>query len=105
MEEMEEMEEMDSSSLKKQVVHNLLSVVRLHRKRVEQSFADGELYGSQHRLLMDIARLLGPDRQAVLSQTELAKRIEVTTATVAAALKKLEKGGYIRKIMDADDNR
>ncbi len=95
----------EGEKLKKQVVHNLLTVARMHRKNVENAFADKVPCGSQHRLLMDIAKMLGPKRQVILSQTEIAKRMEVTPATVASALKKLEKGGYIRRMINQEDNR
>ena len=95
----------EGEKLKKQVIHNLLTVARIHRKNVENAFADKALCGSQHRLLMDIARMLGPDRQVVLSQIEIAKKMEITPATVASALKKLEKGGYIQRVVDQEDNR
>lgn len=88
-----------TDSLESQVIHNLLTVSRLHRKEMDNAFSKTELYGSQHRLLMQLAKC------GSISQTEIAKSMEVTPATVAVALKKLEKGGYIRKVMDETDNR
>lgn len=82
-----------------QVVHNIMAVNRMHFKMVESTFSKTELKGSQHRLLMHLGRM------GNISQTELAKALEVTPATVAVALKKLEKDGYISKIMNEEDNR
>ena len=39
------------------------------------------------------------------SQKELAEYLNVTAATVAVSVKKLEKGGYITRIVDQEDNR
>lgn len=40
-----------------------------------------------------------------VSQKELAEKSKVSAATVAVSLKKLEKGGYIRRVVDERDNR
>lgn len=72
---------------------------RIHMRVVEKMVSKTELYRSQHQLLMDIAR--NPSR----SQVELAQRLEISPAAVAVSLKKLEKGGYIKRILDSEDNR
>jgi Transcriptional regulators len=41
----------------------------------------------------------------LISQKELADAFEISTASVAVSLKKLEKGGYIEKEPDKADNR
>ena len=51
------------------------------------------------RLLMCVYKY--PDA----SQKELARIQNVSTAAVAVTLKKLEKGGYVGRIVDRDDNR
>lgn len=66
---------------------------------MQSNLEDTGLYHAQHRLLMKIFR------NKYASQKELAKSMEVSTATIAVSLKKLEKGGYIQKIMDKSDNR
>ena len=48
---------------------------------------------------MDISRF--PDA----SQKELAEMGHISGATVAVSLKKLEKGGYIEREVDVNDNR
>lgn len=39
------------------------------------------------------------------SQTELAEKLEISAAAVTVSLKKLERGGYIRRQCNEDDNR
>lgn len=57
------------------------------------------VYQSQHFLLMEISR--NPDA----SQNDIARKMEISAATVAVSLKKLEKGGYIRRETVEKDNR
>ena len=40
-----------------------------------------------------------------VSQKELARMYGVSGATIAVSLKKLERGGYIRRLVDQEDNR
>ena len=40
-----------------------------------------------------------------ISQKEVARLHHVSAATVAVSLKKLESGGYIRRVVDQEDNR
>ena len=39
------------------------------------------------------------------SQNDIARQMDISAATVAVALKKLESGGYISKEVDEEDNR
>lgn len=57
------------------------------------------VYHAQHRLLMEIHH----SRNA--SQKDIARSMDVSAATIAVSLKKLEKEGYINKVMDEGDNR
>lgn len=69
-------------------------------RRIMQSYLDETgVYQAQHRLLMEISR--NPNA----SQNDLATSMDVSAATVAVSLKKLEKGGYINREMDEADNR
>lgn len=72
---------------------------RLHHALLENRLSSTGVYRSQHRILMCISK--NPD----ISQKDLAKMNEVSTATIAVSLKKLEKGGYISRLMDEQDNR
>lgn len=72
---------------------------RLHRQILERELNKTGVYRSQHQLLMFVAD--NPNT----SQKEIAQRFHISTATVAVSLKKLEQGGYIRRLVDQSDNR
>ena len=77
----------------------MISVNRLHRAKVEKAFEGTGLHRAQHRTLMVLSR------NEYESQVELAKALEVSTATLAVSLKKLERDGYIQKTAKAEDSR
>ena len=72
---------------------------RLHRAVLERHLNKTGVYRSQHQILMFISR---PPNS---SQKDIANTFHVSTATIAVSLKKLEKGGYIKRIVDQEDNR
>lgn len=72
---------------------------RLHRKAFEGLVSGLGIHRSQHRMLMHLAK----DER--MTQTELAAHLEVSTAAVAVAIKKLEAGGYIEKKTAEADSR
>lgn len=71
----------------------------LHRRVVEQQLNSTGVFRSQHHMLMCLHNNPG------MSQKELAKQLSISAAATAVSLKKLEKGGYVRKVMDSQDNR
>lgn len=77
----------------------MILVNQMHRKTMEKLLDGTGLHRAQHRLLMTLA-----DRE-FNSQAELAKGLEVSTATVAVSLKKLERDGYIQKKAKEEDSR
>jgi DNA-binding MarR family transcriptional regulator len=81
------------------VILQLKKVIQLHRNIMERRFKETGVYPSQHRILILISS------HANVSQKEIAKRLYVSTATIAVSVKKLEKGGYITRFTDQDDNR
>ncbi len=81
------------------VIGKYIRTNRRHRKVLEQELKSTGVHRSQHQLLMFIAD--HPD----LSQKELAGRQGVSAATTAVSLKKLEQGGYVRRVVDLKDNR
>jgi len=85
--------------LRKEAFHKMLCLMKLHRKTLEHSLESTGVFQGQHRLLMNISD--NPNR----SQKELADRMEISTATVAISLKKLEKGGYVTRDTDINDTR
>lgn len=83
--------------------HQIVNLFRQCDQAIKRSIGkrvkDTGLYRSQHRLLMILGK--HPD----CSQTMLAEKLEVSSAAVAVALKKLEKSGYIERTNDETDNR
>lgn len=77
----------------------MIFVSQLHRRTLEQLVGETGLHRGQHRMLMTLSE------HEFGSQTELANGLEISAATVAVSLKKLEKGGYIRKTVKEDDCR
>ena len=57
------------------------------------------MHRAQHRMLMTLA-----DHEFE-SQSALANMLEISTATVAVSLKKLERDGYIQKKVKEGDSR
>lgn len=82
------------------VIHKFISTDRLHRTLIEKQVAKGSLHRTQHRLLFHIFKSEEP-----LSQKELAAFFEVSPAAIAVSVKKLEKGGYIKREALKDDMR
>jgi DNA-binding MarR family transcriptional regulator len=81
------------------LVHQLIGFAIKHRKIMLNYLAETGVYHSQHRLLMEISHY--PN----VSQNDIARMMDVSAATIAVSLKKLEKEGYINKEMDEGDNR
>ena len=77
----------------------LIFISQLHRRKMERLLEGTGLHRAQHRMLMKLS-----DGQFT-SQIELANVMEVSAATVAVSLKKLEKGGYIQKSLQEHDSR
>lgn len=81
------------------VIKVFMHVGRLHRAILERWLLGTGVYRSQHQLLMYISA------HPNASQKEIAGLLQVSTATVAVSLKKLEQGGYIHRAVDKEDNR
>ncbi len=82
-----------------ELVEKYFMANKLHRMYLERELNKSGVYRSQHQILMFISRC--PNA----SQKEIANRQHVSTATIAVSLKKMEKGGYISRVADKDDNR
>ena len=83
----------------KKIIHQLINFALKHRRIMQNYLDETGVYQAQHRLLMEIAR--NPN----FSQNDIARTMDVSAATVAVSLKKLEKGGYICRVTDEADNR
>ncbi|MCH5266328.1 MAG: MarR family transcriptional regulator [Lachnospiraceae bacterium] len=79
--------------------HRMIAINHLHRRTLERNLKKIGIHRAQHRLLMNLAS--NPSR----SQMELAKRLDVSPATVAVSLKSLVQQGMIRKTAKQEDNR
>lgn len=85
--------------LRKNTIRKLIGLMNGHRKALESSLESTGVFQGQHRLLMVISD--NPN----CSQKELADKMEISTATIAVSLKKLEKGGYVARATDSNDTR
>ena len=79
------------------LIEKYIRVARLHRSMMERRLDGTGVYRSQHQILMFVS-----DNPNV-SQKELARMYGVSGATIAVSLKKLERGGYIRRLVDQED--
>lgn len=89
----------EPDTLNHKVLKSLMKIFRLHRLIIENRVRQTGVYRSQHQILMCIASNPG------ITQKEIARFHETSTATIAVSLKKLEKAGYIRRAADREDNR
>ena len=81
------------------LLNKYMRIAKFHRVILERRLSFTGVYRSQHKILMVISH--NPN----ISQKELADMNEVSTATIAVSLKKMEKGGYIKGLVDERDNR
>lgn len=81
------------------IAEDFIRIGKNHRSLLEHCLNKNGLFRGQHQVLMCVWKNPGA------SQKELAGFHNVSTATIAVTLKKLEKGGYVRRIMDQEDNR
>lgn len=81
------------------LIKKYITIAKLHRSFLEEKLRRTGVYRSQHQILMCIHDHPGA------SQKDIACIYQASTATVAVSLKKLEKGGYIKRDVDEGDNR
>ena len=84
---------------KKNLVWDIIKIAREHRKTVEKRICSLGIHPSQHHFLMCIAK------NGACTQQSIAEAMEISAATVAVSIKKLEKGGYIEKRISPEDGR
>lgn len=84
---------------KKYLVWEVVKIAREHRKAVEKRICSLGIHPSQHHFLMYLSA------NGSCTQNSIADAMEVSAATVAVSLKKLEKGGYIEKRISPEDGR
>ena len=88
---------------RKQLAHDSIMRFRktdtMLRRYLDRKVSNTGVFPTQHRLLMEL------DRNPSCSQVDLAEKFDVSAAAIAVSLKKLEKGGYITRLADENDNR
>ena len=83
----------------KGIIFQIIGFTVKHRKIMQNYLDETGVFQAQHHLLMKL------HHNQNASQKELAASMDVSAAAIAVSLKKLEKGGYIKKEMDQGDNR
>lgn len=81
------------------VMMRYMRIMKLHHCILDERLKQTGVYRSQHQILMMLSE------HSNASQKEIAERLYVSTATIAVSVKKLEKGGYITRVVDQEDNR
>lgn len=92
-------EDRTGSISNKEIIRQLICFAIKHRKIMQGYLDETGVYHAQHRLLMKIFH------EPEISQNDIARSMDVSAATIAVALKKLEKKGYISRHTDEGDNR
>lgn len=82
-----------------EVMKNFRKADQSFRRSIDKKVACTGVYRSQHQMLMKLGR--NPD----CSQMELAQMLDITPAAVTTTIKKLEKEGYISRLVSEEDNR
>ena len=78
----------------------MIRACRSHRRILEKRLADLGIHGGQHHMLMYLAF-----RGGAALQSELTRGMDVSAATTANMLKRLEAGGYISRSAQKGDTR
>ena len=81
-------------------VQLLMLTDRLHRAAIEAQADKLGIHRSQHFLLMNLSH-----RGGELTQTQIAKMLDISPAAVTVTLQKLEKSGFIERSSAENDAR
>ncbi len=92
--------EKEAGAVYRRFNRHMFHVTRMHHTLAERRVGELGIHRAQHMLLMHLAR-----NDAPLSQRALAEHMEISTAAVAVALKKLEASGYIHRASCRQDTR
>jgi len=94
------MAEAEKTPSPREVIHSLIATMRDHRRIFDKMRERTGLGRTAHRMLMILS-----DNPDGCSQTKLAEAIEISTAAVAVALKKMEADGFVTRTVCPDDSR
>ncbi len=83
-----------------ELVRFFIHTDRLHRSLVEMRMSDLNLHRSQHIMLACISSFSEPP-----TQRQIAEKLDISAATVAVTIKKLEAAGYLEKTQSDGDSR
>lgn len=83
-----------------ELVRLFIHTDKLHRSLIEQRMTDLNLHRSQHIMLICISGFETPP-----TQKDIAKKLDISAATVAVTVKKLESAGFVTKETNDSDNR
>ncbi len=81
------------------VTHQMIMTNQMHRRMLEKNLEGTGIHRAQHRLLMTLAC------NRFHSQVELARKLEISPATIAVSLKTLERENLITKKAGDKDTR
>lgn len=82
-----------------QVEDRFFQLMRLHRYTMHRYFQSIGLFNGHPHMLFHIRRRPG------ITQKELAAHLEISAASVAISIRRLEAAGLVRRESDADDRR
>ena len=85
--------------LVKETARKFRRVNRAMMRIMDKKFSSTQVYRGQHQVLMHIAH------HPNATQAEIAESMEISPSALAVMLKKLEKGGYIKRRLDNLDER
>ena len=83
-----------------ELVISFIRTDKLHKSLVEMRMSDLNIHRSQHMMLRCINSFEEPP-----TQKQLSEKLDISAATVAVTLKKLEASGYISKATSNGDSR
>lgn len=83
-----------------ELVISFIRTDKLHKSLVEMKMSDLNIHRSQHMMLRCINSFEEPP-----TQKQISEKLDISAATVAVTLKKLEASGYITKVTCDGDSR
>ena len=83
----------------REMVHKLISTSLIHRYHITKAAQKAGLYYGQPMILEYIKE------HSLCTQKELANSLHISPASVATSIKRLEKGGFVKRSTDKEDIR
>lgn len=86
------------SEQRARAVDMMIRTDHMHRALIDSRVREIGIHRTQHRILMHLAR-----HDRLPSQKELATHLDITPAAVTGTLKKLERDGYVTRMLGQDN--